>query len=145
MATDLDGLNRKLDQLADSLTNDTKKLLTRVGMEGKSNTTSAVKGDLGDTSMSNWRRGKPIQVGVRFDIRSDSSVEFAPTPRSSGPMRVLESGRQAGMSKGKRRKGRVGSTAGRGTWTDATKKMEQELPKIVHEHTRATLRKLFGG
>lgn len=145
MATDMADLNRKLDKLADSLTNDTRKLLTKVGMEGKANTTSAVRGDLGDTSMSNWRRGKPIQVAVRFDIRSDTSVEFAPTPRSGGPMRVLEQGRSAGMSKGRKRKGRVGSTAGRGTWTDATKKMEQELPKVVHEHTRVTLRKLFGG
>ena len=143
MTTDLAGLAKKIDSLNDSLSNDTKRLLNRVGMEGKANATSAIKGDLGDLSMSNWRRGKPIPIGVRFNILSGSEVEFTPTPRASGPMRVLEDGRRAGMSKGKKRKGRVGATAGRGTWSDTVAKMETELPKVVHEHTLATLRKLF--
>lgn len=145
MTTDLDGFNRKLADLSDSLTKDTKKLLNRVGMEGKAVAADAVKADIGDLSMSNWRRNKPIQITSRFNLTSDSSVEILPAPRASGPMRVLESGRSAGMSKGKKRKGRVGATAGRGTWSDATKKMETELPRVVQDHTRDTLRRLFGG
>lgn len=146
MTTDLAGLNRKLESLSKDLTGPgLRRALTKVGMEGKSLTSAAVQGDLGDLSMSNWRRGRPIQIGVRFNVLSDSAVEFTPTPRSSGPMRVLEQGRQAGASKGRKRKGRVGATAGRGTWTDATKKMEQELPKVIHDHVRTVLRKQFGG
>jgi hypothetical protein len=144
VATDLQGLNRKLDNLADSLSKDTRKMLNAVGMEGKTIGRNSVTGDIGDLSMSNWRRGRPIQIGLRFDIRSDSSVEIAPVPKASGPLRVLEQGRSAGMSKGRKRKGRVGSTAGRGTWTAATDRMAKDLPKVVHEHTRTQLRKLFG-
>ncbi len=143
MATDLRGLNRKLDSLAGSLSKDTRRLLTQVGMEGKSITGAAVRGDIGDLSMSNWRRGRPVPIGVRFNLLSGSAVELTPNPRASGPMRVLERGRRGGMSKGKRRKGRVGATSGRGTWTEATRKMEQEFPRVVHRHTQATLRRLF--
>jgi hypothetical protein len=134
VATDLQGLNRKLDNLADSLSKDTRKMLNAVGMEGKTIGRNSVTGDIGDLSMSNWRRGRPIQIGLRFDLRS----------KASGPLRVLEQGRSAGMSKGRKRKGRVGSTAGRGTWTAATDRMAKDLPKVVHEHTRTQLRKLFG-
>jgi hypothetical protein len=143
VTTDLKGLNRKLDSLANSLTKDTRKLLTAVGVEGKSVGKSAVQADIGDLSMSNWRRGRPIQIGLRFDVVSGSAVEIKPNPRASGPMRVLEQGRRAGMSNGRKRKGRVGATAARRTWTDATKRMEKELPKVVHRHTQATLRRLF--
>jgi hypothetical protein len=144
VTTDLAGLNRKLDNLADSLTKDTRKLLNQVGMEGKTIGRGAVTGDLGDMSMSNWRRGRPIQIALRFNLLSDAEVEILPAPRASGPMRVLEDGRRGGMSKGRKRKGRVGSTAGRGTWTTATNRMADDLPKVVHRHTTATLRKLFG-
>jgi hypothetical protein len=127
VTTDLAGLNRKLDNLADSLSKDTRKLLNQVGMEGKT---------IG-------RRGRPIQIALRFDIKSDTSVEMLPAPRAAGPMRVLEQGRRGGVSKGRKRKGRVGSTAGRGTWTTAVNRMADDLPKVVHRHTQATLRKLF--
>ena len=146
MTTDLAGLAKKLDALQKDLTGAAlKNALTKVGMEGKALTATAVKGDLGDLSFSNWRRGRPIPIGVRFNVLSDTAVEFVPTPRSNGPMRVLEDGRRAGVSKGRKRKGRVGATAGRGTWSDATKKMETELPKVVQDHVRTVLRKTFGG
>jgi hypothetical protein len=144
VTTDLAGLNRKLDKLADSLSKETRKLLNQVGMEGKTIGRGAVQGDIGDLSMSNWRRGRPIQIALRFDIKSDTSVEIAPVPRASGPLRVLEQGRRAGVSKGRKRKGRVGATSGRGTWTTATDRMARDLPKVAHEHARTQLRKLFG-
>lgn len=143
MTTDLAGLAYKLEKLSADL-RDTRKVLTRVGMEGKGIANAAVRGDLGDMAMSNWRRGRPIQITSRFEL-SDSAVEILPAKRATGPMRVLQDGRRAGLSKGRKRKGRVGATAGRGTWSDATSKMEAELPKVVHDHVRTVLRKTFGG
>lgn len=145
MTTDLAGLARKLDKLADDLGGPgMRKALTRVGMEGKGITNRAVQADLGDMSMSNWRRGRPIQIASRFDMRSASAVEIRPNPRAAGPMRVLQDGRRAGPSKGRKRGGQVGATRGRGTWTDATDRMEKELPKVVHDHVTTVLRKNFG-
>lgn len=77
-----------------------RKRLTRVAVDTKKDVDEAVKGDLGDQSMSGWRRGKPFDIKGRFDIKSDSSFEVNPVPRGRGPMRVLEQGRNQGGASG---------------------------------------------
>jgi len=142
MASDLARFAVKLDRVAKDLTD--AKLLQAVGMEGKKIATKALKSDLGDTSMSNWRRGKPINLTPRFDI-TDSVVEIGPAKRAKGPWRVLEEGRKAGTSRGtKKRASRpVSASRGKGTWTSAVNEMERDLVKVAHKHTTAVLRKHF--
>jgi hypothetical protein len=116
--------------------------LNKLGVLAKAEVGRAVVGDIGDLSMSNWRRGKPIQVTGRFDV-DGSKVTVTPAPRARGPMRVLEDGRQArgaqskvsfrtlksGAVKARRGKttARGGATRGRGTWTDAAGNMDRTV------------------
>ena len=133
----------KLDRVAKDLTSD--KLLQSVGMEGKKIATAALRSDIGDTSMSNWRRGKPANLTPRFDVTSDSAVEITPPKRGKGPWRVLEEGRKAGMSRGTKKRApcRVSASRGKGTWSSATETMERDLVKVAERHTTAVLRKHF--
>lgn len=126
------------------------KRLTAIGVKAKADASKAVRGDLGDTSMSHWRRGRPIDIAARFEQDADS-ITVTPTPRSRGPWRVLEDGRRGGgaydlVQVGRRRKdgtrrarsrGRnQGATRGRNTWTEATELMAKETPK---RHNKALL------
>jgi hypothetical protein len=142
MSITLPQLAVKLQRVSDDI-GDNAKVLRQVGMEGKDIIKRAVSSDLGDTSFSNWRRGRPVQILGRFDAQGTSAVEISPAGRARGPMRVLEQGRRAGVSKGRKRKGRVGATAGRRSWTDAVQRMETELPKVMREHVQTVLRKHF--
>lgn len=143
MADDLAGFARKLERLqADLVGPGLDRALRQVGMKGKTIATDEVRSALGDTSMSNWRRGRPIQITSRFDVKGPTSVEIAPNRRAAGPMRVLTDGRRAGVS----RKGRrYGATRGRGTWDRAEQKMQDDLPKVMADHARTVLRRTFGG
>ena len=134
----------KLDRVAKDLTDD--KLLQSVGMEGKKIATAALRADVGgDTSLSNWRRGKPSNLTPRFDVTSDSAVEITPPKRGRGPWRVLEEGRNAGMSRGtkKRAPRRVSASRAKGTWSSATETMERDLVKVAERHTSEVLRRHF--
>lgn len=143
MTTDLNGLERKLDNLADNLTTKVlRPVLTKVGVEGKKVAERSVRSVLGDVSMSNWRRKKPIQIRTRFDFVGDTSIKFKPQGRSNGPMTVLEYGRTSGVSKKGRR---YGSSPARGVWSDTTDEMSRTLQGPVEAHVRASLRKQFGG
>ena len=129
----------KLDRIAKELTDE--RLLNAVGMEGKRIGADEIRADAGgDTSMSNWRRGRPINLAPRFDLKGTDAVEIAPRPRARGPVRVLTSGRRAGVS----RRGRpVSASTGKGTWDRAGVEMQTELPKVAAKHTPAVLRKHF--
>lgn len=80
--------------------------LTSVGVDTKGLIEDAVQSDLGDSSMSGWRRRSPVPLLGRFDVfDSDQPVTetatgkklvYRPVPRARGPMRVLESGRHMG-------------------------------------------------
>jgi hypothetical protein len=147
MADDLAGFGRKLDQVADAIAARTlKRTLDKVGAQGKRDLDAAVSATLGYRSMSNWRRGRPIPINGRYNLRSDTSLEVLPGKRAAGPLRVLEDGRKAGMSKARRgRPSRnVGATAGKGTWTAATKAMEQSLPRVAAKAVHDELGKIFG-
>ena len=137
--SDLARLAAKLDKVAKELTDE--RLLNAVGMEGKRIGTTEIRADTGgDAKMSNWRRGRPINLATRFDIQGESTVQIAPAPRARGPVRVLTSGRQAGQS----RRGRpVSASRGKGTWDRAGVDMQTELPKVAAKHTTAVLRKHF--
>ena len=149
----------KLSKLEKALSGpEAEKLLHAVGKAAKADATEAVQADLGDRSMSHWRRGSPIELAARYDVKSDSEVEVLPTPRSRGPWRVMEDGRRAGsaydlVQVGKRRKdgtrrgksrGRnSGATQGKNTWTEASALMEQRTPERVQEEHVKVLRGIF--
>lgn len=84
--------------------------LTAVGVSTKGLVSTAVAADIGDDSMSGWRRGNPIAIVGRFDVfagdtvrgedASEQSLVVRPARRARGPMRVLEQGRHMGNSGG---------------------------------------------
>ena len=161
MADTFESYSRRLDKLNRSLSGpDMEKLLATVGMAAKKDAAEAVAGDLGDHSMSHWRRGSPIQIEARFDVKSDSEVEVMPSPRSRGPWRVLEEGRKPGGAfdlvqvgrrrkdgtrRGKSRGHNQGATAGKGTWSDALAIMDAKTPGRVQDEIENHLRRAFGG
>lgn len=123
-----------------------KDVMTTLGVEAKKDAAQAVRGDLGDQSMSGWWRGRPIGIAARFDHTGNGSITIEPEPRSRGPWKVLEDGRSSGMSRG--RKGgkrqrvggvlstsnssasrRVGATRAKSTWTDAGELIEERTPE----------------
>jgi hypothetical protein len=141
---DLASFARKLERVRADLSDD--RVMVAVGVEGKKLGNRAITADAGgNLALTNWRRGRPLNLAVRFDQVGDRTVQIAPAPRSRGPVRVLTSGRQPGMSKARRGRGprRVGATAAKGTWTEATDVMRRELPKVAAQHTTAVLAKHF--
>jgi hypothetical protein len=138
---------------------DKAKLLRELGQKAKDeDTPKAVEGDLGDRSMSNWWRGRELEVASRYELVNQHAVDLLPTKRSRGPWRVLEEGRKAGgafdlVQVGKRRKdgtrrgksrGRnQGATQGKQTWSDAEALMAKNTPERVAEAYDAILRDAF--
>lgn len=97
----------------------------------------------GDGRMSGWATDKIV---AKSYVRKSGTGFVAPTPRTRGPMRVLEDGRNDGRSTparaGRRWNGR---TRGKGTWTAAETRMEQVAPELfVAEVTRIVEGKLGG-
>lgn len=138
---------------------DAEKLLNVVGKAAKQDAAEAVEADLGDRSMSHWRRGNPIELAARYDVRSDSEVEVLPTPRSRGPWRVMEDGRRAGSAydlvqvgrvrkdgtrRGRSRGRNSGATQGKNTWTEASALMEQRTPERVQDEHVKLIRRTLG-
>lgn len=131
--------------------------LAKVGKLAERDVADAIRADLGDLSMSGWKdkAGSAIELGGHAFVLSDHEVEVNPGTtgganwrKGKGPMRVLEQGRQqyaagdrrqsgtyaskrTGLTTAKTRKVKrsTGATAGKGTWTDATRVMEREMPK----------------
>lgn len=130
-----------------------RRRLKAVAMQTKKDVDEAVKADLGDQSMSGWRRSKPVNIAGRFDIVSDH--EFAIRPNSQGHMVVLEQGRNNGKSRptprfnkrGKqtRRSKWNGRTSGKHTWSDATALMQKRVGKRVDEQVQKSIAKFIKG
>jgi hypothetical protein len=155
---------KKIERIADELNGSAaESRLTKVALQTKPDVADAVKGDLGDTSMSGWRRGKPFDVLGRYEIKSDSEFEITPQRKGYGPMRVLEQGRQAYSAGDKRRKGtykskktglvterfravkrNVGATQGKGTWSDAVGLMQDRVPNRIAKQFHKDLSKILG-
>ena len=51
-----------------------KRRLNRVAVQTKKDVDEAVKADLGDQSMSGWRRSKPINIKGRYDLVDDHPI-----------------------------------------------------------------------
>jgi hypothetical protein len=117
--------------------------------------TPADRGSLADGSMSGWRRSKPIVLVGKVTV---SGAEVAIEPNAKGPMRVLESGRQASVqgplitSGGKsgirkvsraRRKRFSVASQGKGTWTDATDMIVKAAPPLMSKQLEMSMGKFF--
>jgi hypothetical protein len=122
---ELDALRRNCRELIAGLNGPLlERVLSDVGVETKGTVEMAVQRDIGDTSMSGWRRGRPVPITGRFDVfngdaargqsESDKTLVIRPTPRARGPMRVLQSGRHIGETGGAQGPSivRTGATAG---------------------------------
>jgi len=149
----------KMDRLANDLTGKAMRAqLDAVGVGAKKDAAQALRSDLGDEDMSNWprRSGKAMRLSVRYDHKSDTSIEVAPTPRARGAWRILEDGRQASSkgdayTKGKVRKDGTrkqyarrrssGAAAAKRTWSEAVEVMERNTPKRVNAAVVDLLRK----
>ena len=141
MTTDsLAGFARKVQRIEKELSDES--LMRAVGVKGKQIGNQAIQSAAGgDLGLSNWRRGRPINLGVRFDNVNPSTLEIGPRPRGRGPVRVLNEGRKPGVS----RRGRpVSASRGKGTWDRASAEMDRELPRVAEKHTSKVLRKHFG-
>ena len=145
--------------------------LVRVAKLSAKDVDEAVRSELGDNSMSGWRRKK--QIEITGAVEELDSVAVVPNKPGRGPMRVLEIGRNAGtglagpgvisadgstkrnldgsVSKTRRRKGyklgRVGryngTTPAKGTWSDAEKRMRAAYPKRVADEVDTAMAKFF--
>lgn len=105
-------------------------ITTEVAMKSKAVLLETAKTDIGsDNKMSGWRRPprKAVRVRAGFELRSNSTAEFVPKP--NGVWKVMELGRDAGVSKKRATKGRpYGRTRGKQTWSKAWDRIN---PKVV--------------
>lgn len=120
------------------------RVAAEVGNAAAADVDDAVRGDIGDQSMSGWRRGRPIAIVGDAKPASKGSIDIIPARPAVGPMRVLQSGRQsyaagsarasgtrvrksdgAIVTKSRKIKRNVGATKGKGTWSDAERLIEQ--------------------
>lgn len=99
--SDLEVFAEQLEELATIFDAQAKKIIA-TGVRDTSQTVveSAVRGDIGDLSMSGWRRGKPIAISSHVEVEGETIVVRPGTVdnawrRGKGPMRVLEDGRNS--------------------------------------------------
>lgn len=157
-------LERKFQQLAKELDGGSMRdRLDRVGKVSHGDIDAAIRGDLGDSSMSGWRRGRPIEITGTHRVVGDSALFFS-AGKASAQMRVLQSGRNQGSSgmagpgvsadgttrrtkagnvvRARARVGRQwnGTTRGKGTWDAAANRLAANVPKRIHkEGVRAAI------
>jgi len=148
----------RLANIADDLAGKAMRAqLDAVGVGAKRDAMQALRGDLGDEDMSNWpRRGRTAKLTVRYEHKSDTSIEVSPTARARGAWRILEDGRQASAkgdayTKGKARKDGTrrqyarkrtsGATAAKRTWSEAVDLIERNTPRRVNDAVGDILRK----
>ncbi len=138
--------------------------MARVAKATERDVDEAVRGTLGDLSMSGWRRGAPIDITGISRVRTDSA--FISAGRASGPMRVLQDGRHPGggmqgpgvspdgttarTKAGKVRKVRKarrwnGSSPNKDTWTHAAELMQERVPKRIAAEVHAALKRHLNG
>lgn len=137
-------LNKKIDRyryLVDG--RGLRWITTDVAMKSKKVLLNESKQDIGsDGKMSGWRRPprKGVRVRAGFELRSDSTAEFVPKP--NGVWKVLETGRDPGISKVKRGRParRYGRAPGKGTWSRAWDKITPDVPKWVESANSELLR-----
>lgn len=166
MAQSLAQFERRITAVQDEFTGVAGRArLARVAKASEGDVTEAVRGDLGDTSMSGWRRGAPVQVVGASRVLGDSEAMVS-AGRASGVMRVLQAGRNQGGFAGPAAQGRTvrrrkngtltvkggkarrwnGRTQGKGTWDDAAELLADRVPgRIAAETHKAIAKHLRGG
>lgn len=157
-ARDLTRLHKQLDEVAQQFDGRAiDKRLMRLALMAKGDADEVVATDVGaDYAMSNWRRNKPIPIHVRYDLTGPHQVTVHPTPRSKGPWRVLEEGRQAsyrgqvffytaknGKTRHRYSKGASASPA-KHTWTKAVVLMSMRAQRRGGPEWLGPVRKIFG-
>ena len=161
---DFASLERRVGLLAGEFdgTNGRKRLEV-VARQTAKDVDEAVRADLGDLSMSGWRRGAPIPVTGVAEVVSDTEIKVSPQRRAAGPMRVLEQGRQSYAAGDRRSSGSYVSkktgerktrtrkvkrntkaTAGKGTWSDAVRLMQGRVGKRVDDQVVDAIRSHIG-
>jgi len=166
-------LNRKMEAVERDLSGQlSRQAMARVGEAVQGEIEKAVTADIGDTSMSGFRRGNSIKIVGTSKVISDHEVKVQPDPSTGakGAMAVLERGRNQGNAGGmagpgvsadgttrRTKSGAVrkvrarqsrrwnGTTRGRGTWSDATEIMTREMPKRYVAELDATIGKFITG
>ena len=137
-------LNKKLDQyryLVDG--RGLRWITTETAVKAKKILLDESKVDIGsDGKMSGWRRPprKGVRVRAGFELRSDSTAEFIPKP--NGVWKVLEVGRDPGISRVKRNRParRYGRAPGKRTWSRAWDRITPNVPKWVGDANSELLR-----
>lgn len=161
---DFNRVERKLKAIEAVITDDNADRLKKVGKKSEADVENAVRGDLGDLSLSNWRRGDPIEITGWSEVRSSHEVEVGPRKIARGPMRVLSEGRESysagdrrfngyrvrkrdGAVIAKTRKARtnVFASSGRGTWERAKSAIEKNAAKRMQEVLHEDLVKVMRG
>lgn len=173
MAQSFADLNRKVEGIIRDLDGEVSRQgLARVGKAMAPEIERAVAADIGDTSMSGWRRSGPIAITGTSRPLSDHAVIVEPVAQAKGPMAVLERGRNQGggshgfsgpgisadgttrrnangsVRKVRARKGRRwnGTTQGKGTMGDASRVIADKAPKLIAaEVHKALAKRLTGG
>jgi hypothetical protein len=161
---DFASLTRTLEGLAGEFDGtNARKRLEVVARQTAKDVDEAVRADLGDQSMSGWRRGSPIPVTGDAKVVSDNEISVSPMRRALGPMRVLEQGRQSysagdrrtsgsyvskktGERKQKTRKVKrnTKATAGKGTWSDAVLLMQGRVGQRMDAQVVDAIRSHIG-
>jgi hypothetical protein len=169
--SDLAALAAKIERVADDMTGQTSRAqMARIGAKLQPEIDRAVSADIGDTSMSGWRRGSPIAIVGSHRVLSDHAVVVQPVGQAKGPMAVLERGRNIGNSggmagpgvsaDGSTRRNKNGSlrkvrarkakrwngyTQGKGTMGDASRVIADKAPDLIAGELRKALRKHLRG
>lgn len=127
---------------------------------------SAVKGDIGDLSLSNWWRSNPIELSAEVNGKAQldgAAAEVRPRGKSAGPWRVLTDGRksyEAGdrrvsgvrlrkktndyVTKYRKVKRRTGAHGGKETWRDATTLMATRASRELPDGVSRAFRSVWG-
>lgn len=161
MAQSLADFNRKLELVAKELDGGTgRERMARVGKQTEGDVNDAVRGTLGDQSMSGWTRSNPATIAGASRVIGDGAV-FVSAGKASGQMRVLQSGRNQGGFGGPAAPGRTtrtrkgggsyvtarkakrwnGRTQGKGTWDAAADLMAERVPARVAKEVHRALGK----
>ncbi len=135
MADDF-GLGAMFDDLGAAVTGEPMRaVMVGVGKAAERDADEAVRGVLGDRSMSNWWRGKPIALTVEAKATGTDTVELHPGGASGGPWRVSSDGRKTG---------RHGRTRGKNTWPKAEALIAARWPQRALDGFMEIGRKIVG-
>ena len=171
MAQSFADLDRKLGRVVADLNGEVSRAqMARVGKKLQGEINKAVAADIGDTSMSGWRRGAPIAVVGTSRAISDHAVIVEPVKPAKGPMAVLERGRNQGnaggmagpgvSADGSTRRNKNGSvrktrarkakrwngyTSGKETMSEASQAIKDKAPKLIAAEVRKALAKHLSG